>query len=555
MKQYNNETPRRLGSLCYGATVALTALAALVMTGCTDGNDWDVDSSYNRTFAPTGDITIERFDTKVAVSFKSVKGASKYEVELNTDSLYQDETQASSIIQEFTTAADTVRGLKGETNYYLRVRAIVEGKPSSKWLYYKTGSGRQYFTTLAEQLFYELTAADIEDGVLHLSWIPGSEVTSIVVLANGEQTAEYALSADQKAAGRYDVVGLAPTTTYTLQLMNGDVKRGSLNVTTPASMPAADYKYTLANDVTVISQDLINEIAELAKAAADNETNYSVTIGIPASTTLDMHGTSEAGDKTSIKLPDGMSVTFFGLSGGDAPVLSVSKSLDIRGSHAFVRFENVVIKDGGCQYFINQSEGCTLGELGFNSVTLQNMERSWVRLQGSAAKSIEQIVVDNCLVENQGKGSYALFYFNDAAYTIGRLKVTNSTFNTLLHSFVDCRKSKTGAIDVSNSTFYNIIGAGRYFVDGQDTTVPITLSGVIFAKTGSDTSKGIRESQFNEPSNCYFTSDFVLSSNKFTVDQAFEGTANDLFRDAANGDFTLKVNSIKAGDPRWLPEE
>lgn len=526
----------------------------LLMAGCKDGNDWEVDGSYNRMFAPTGDITVERYDTKAAISFKAVAGAKSYEVELNTDSLYLDEVSSTSILQTFTTASDTIRGLVGETNYYLRVRAISDDKPNSKWLYYKTGSGRGYFTTLAEQLFYELTAADIEDGVLHLSWIAGSEVTKIVVLANGEQTGEYPLSAEAIAAGHYDLVGLAPTTTYTIQLFNGDSKRGSLNVTTPASMPAADYKYMLDASVTVISQDLMNEIAEQAKAAAGNETNYSATIGIPAGATIDIHGTSESGDATSVKIPDGMSVTFFGLSGGETPVINLSKSLDIRGSHAYVRLENVNIKDGGCQYFINQSEGCTLGELSFTDVSLTDMARSWVRLQGSSAKSIEQILVDGCTVTNQGSGAYALFYFNSADYTVGNLIVKNSTFNTLKHSFTDCRSAKINGIEVSNCTFYNIIGAGRYFVDAQNVNVPITLNNVIFAKTATETSKGVREG-IVEASNCYFTSDFILSSNKFTVDQAFEGSATDLFKDPENGDFTLKVSSVVAGDPRWILSE
>lgn len=526
----------------------------LLMAGCKDGNDWDTDGSYNRMFAPTGDITVERYDTKAAISFKAVAGAKSYEVELNTDSLYLDEVSSTSILQTFTTASDTVRGLVGETNYYLRVRAISDDKPNSKWLYYKTGSGRGYFTTLAEQLFYDLTAEDVEDGVLHLSWIAGSEVTKIVVLANGEQTGEYPLSAEAIAAGHYDLVGLAPTTTYTIQLFNGDTKRGSLNVTTPASMPSADFKYTLDASVDVISQDLMNEIAEQAKAAAGSETNYSATIGIPAGATIDIHGTSEAGDATSVKIPDGMSVTFFGLSGGETPVINLSKSLDIRGSHAYVRLENVNIKDGGCQYFINQSEGCTLGELSFTDVSLTDMARSWVRLQGSAAKSIEQILVDGCTVTNQGSGAYALFYFNSADYTVGNLIVKNSTFNTLKHSFTDCRSAKINGIEVSNCTFYNIIGAGRYFVDAQNVNVPIKLISVIFAKTGTETSKGVREG-IVESSNSYFTSDFVLSSNKFTVDQAFEGSATDLFKDPENGDFTLKVSSVTAGDPRWIPEE
>ena len=105
-------------------------------------------------------------------------------------------------------------------------------------------------------------------------------------------------------------------TTYLITIYNGSVKRGQLTITTPAPMPAADYKVTLGADVTEINQDLIDEIAGQAKAAAGSETNYSATIGIKADATLDFG---------SVVIPEGMSVTFFGIAGGEAPTSSLRR--------------------------------------------------------------------------------------------------------------------------------------------------------------------------------------------------------------------------------------
>ncbi len=543
----------------YNINKVLGACAlSLCLFSCTDGNDWGTDSSTDRLFGVPDNLSVDAEDVSAVVTFKTVPQAQGYTIELSNDTLYDDIAEGASSsskiykIKENITGASceaTLLGLNGETNYYLRIKSVSDLKPNSKWVYYKTGSGRGYFKTKAEQIFYPVTSSDIEDGRLHLSWKAGSDVTKIAVSANDEEVQCITLTADQRANGECDILGLAPTTTFTIEIYNDDVRRGTLTVTTPAAMPAADYKYYLAADATVISQDLLDEISEAAKSVATDPTNYSATIGIPAGITIDIAGINSEGAATSVQIPDGMSITFFGLAGGEAPLLKVSKSVDIRGTHAYVRFNNVAITDGGCQYFINQAEACTLGELSFTDVKLTNMSRSWVRLQGSSTKAINELIIDNCIADTQGSGGYALFYFNNKAYNVGTMTIKNSTFCNLVHSFTDCRNAVVGKIDISDCTFYNIIGGGRYFIDAQNVNVPISLNNTIFALTNTETSRGVRNGVV-EAVNSYMTNDFKLSSNAFTVDQEFDGSANDLFSDPANGDFTLKV-SLKTGDPRW----
>ena len=165
---------------------------------------------------------------------------------------------------------------------------------------------------------------------------------TIVNAADSEDKSKHELTADQIAAGKVTYSNVKPTTTYIATLYNNDVKRGQLQFTTPAAMPSANYKYTLPSDVKIISQTLIEEIAEQAKVAAGSETNYSATIGIPAGATVSLYGTAESdGGKTNVTIPEGMSVTFFGLAGGDAPTINLDKNFDVAGSHAYIKFQNV----------------------------------------------------------------------------------------------------------------------------------------------------------------------------------------------------------------------
>lgn len=539
-------------------SIAFAGALGLSMTACTDGNDWDTDGSFSRLFGVDAkNISVEAEETQATVSFSTIQGAEYYVIEFSTDSLYNDiEPGGPKALLVGTDGSIkkspvVVKGLAGDTKYYLRMKAMAEGKADSKWVYYREG---KTFRTKAEQIFNEIPAEDRSEDRIRLTWTPGAEVTSVTVRMNDELKDSLILNDAEKAAGEYTVTGLNPSTTYVFTIFNGEAKRGQLTASTTAAMPAADFKYMLDEGVSVITTELLNEIATMAQEAAGSTVSYSATIGIPAGTTIDIHGISET-DKspTSVKIPDGMSVTFFGMAGGDAPVINLSKSIGLDGSHAFIRFENVKVTNGGCEYLINQSTGCTVGTLEFKDFAMTDMPRSLVRLQSSDPKTIENLIIDNTVITNQGDG-YALLYFNSAAYTVRNITIKNSTFSTLKHNFIQCPGATVETIDVTDCTFYNIIGSGRYFIDAQGISVTTNVTNTIFAKTNNDAAKGIRTDGAVNFSNSYMTSDFVLASNKFTTDMTFEGTATDLFADPANGDFTLKA-FINAGDPRWIPAE
>ena len=553
-------------------TASMMALA-LSATSCTDGNDWDVDGSLSRLFGLNGDkITVETAETSATVTFsaftsKAVPSPEYYVFEVSKDSLYEGVENANIIKygedKTLTSSPVVLSGLDGDSKYYMRVKAMSSTANESKWVYYKDGSS---FKTKAEQIFNNVEATDLFEDHVNLSWTPGADVTHITYAnANdAENIQTINLTDEEKAAGKYTLAGLQPTSTYNIIIYKNDVKRGQLQITTPAAMPAANYKYSLSSDVTVISQTLIDEIAEQAKAAAGNETNYSATIGIPAGAKVALYGTNDSdGGKTNVTIPDGMSVTFFGLAGGETPTITLDKNFDIAGSHAFIKFQNVKLEENGAGYFINQSKACTVSEFTLEDCEVSNVKTSFFRLQNAdEAKSIGKLTLKNSIFTNLCAG-YGFIHV-DAGNGVGHLdnvEIDGCTFNSICVTgkvFIFSKKTNMQDITIKNCTFYNCNGNGQYFVDFNVDTFgsnTFTIENCIFGKSADEaTNKNIRSKTPATVVNSFRTTDF-FKVIKGVNDTEFSSTQ--LFKDPANGDFTIKAGTLKekAGDPRWYAVE
>lgn len=553
-------------------TASMIALA-LSATSCTDGNDWDVDGSLSRLFGLNGDkITVETAETSATVTFsaftsKAVSSPEYYVFEVSKDSLYEGVENANIIKfgedKTLTSSPVVLSGLDGDSKYYMRVKAMSSTVNESKWVYYKDGSS---FKTKAEQIFNNVEATDLFEDHVNLSWTPGADVTHITYAnANdAENIQTINLTDEEKTAGKYTLAGLQPTSTYTITIYKNDVKRGQLQITTPAAMPAANYKYSLSSDVTVISQTLIDEIAEQAKAAAGNETNYSATIGIPAGAKIALYGTNDTdGGKTNVTIPDGMSVTFFGLAGGETPTITLDKNFDIAGSHAFIKFQNVKLEENGAGYFINQSKACTVSEFTLEDCEVSNIKNSFFRFQKSDAKSVGKLTLKNSIFTKLCAG-YG-FINIDAGSGAGHLdnvEIDGCTFNSICVTgkvFIYSNNTDMQDITIKNSTFYNCNGNGQFFVDfGKDAKFgpnTFTIESCIFGKSADEkTDKNIRSKTPATVANCFRTTDF-FKVIKGVNDTEFSSAQ--LFTDPTKGDFTIKAGTLKdkAGDPRWYVVE
>ena len=541
-------------------SMAMAAMLGVSAASCTDGNDWDVDGSHSRLFGLNDSkLSIEAEDVQATLTFTGTPGAEYYVVEVSTDSLYDDVAMGgeNAIVygedKSMTKSPVVLTGLAGDTRYYLRIKALSSETNESKWSYYKSGGT---FKTLAEQIFNEAQESDRFEDRIHLSWVPGAEVTNIVVTAGDEVVQDITLDNEAKAAGEYVVTGLAPSTTYTFTIYNGEAKRGTLVISTTAAMPEGDYKIELPAGITLIDNTLINQIAADAQAAVGS-TTVSVTIGIPADSKVNVNGVSaETGETTTLKLPEGVSVTFFGMSGGERPVLSFPKSLDIAGGRSYIRFENVAIVDGGCQYLINQSADGNVGELSFKECTIADMDRSLIRTQGSGVINIDNIIVDDCVLTNMASGNgYSVFYFGTATTNVGKLELVNSTFDTSQRSFIEASKAPiTDGVFITNCTFYNNVQDGRYFMDANGQATNLTVKNTIFGKTYVATARGYRTNGTAVFDGCLRASDCVYSSNDIKELEMSDLSSADIFKDPENHDFTLKIYE-NIGDPRWYPTE
>ena len=551
--------------------MSLSACAlALVFcfAACTDDNDWKVDSSHDRLFGLTGEkITVEAEDITANVTFSGVPNAEYYIIEISTDSLYEEiplgGTPGSIVFGEdgsIKRSPAVLTNLAGDTKYFLRIRAKNSQKADGHWAYYQKSNVVSTFKTKAEQIFNAVENSDRGEDQIHVSWDNTKAVTHILVTdVDGNVVQNITLTDDDKAAGEYDITGLAPSTTYIITINNGDAVRGTLTVATTAAMPAADFKYFLPEDVDVISDDLLEEIAEQAKAAAGDESNYSVTIGIPADKTIDFHGEAEDGSATNVAVPEGMSITFFGLAGGDAPTITFTKNIDLAGSHAYIAFENVKVVENGGSYFVNQGNACTVGEFRVKDCEMSGFKNAFFRVQNSNPKIIDKLIIENSIFHDMCSG-YSFIHVDagSGAGVVKNIDIDNSTLYNVATGgkmFIYSKGTEMENLSVRNTTFYNCIGNNNYWVDfnGAGTTGKFEFIKCLFAKTPDEATKNIRSNNDATFEDCYRTTDF-FKTLKGVND--LDVSSDDLFVDPANADFHFKGGRILyCGDPRWYTEE
>lgn len=535
-------------------------LAALSITACTEKNDWDVDDSHNRVFSITkmGVVTKE---TEVEFSWIGIEGAEYYIIEISNDSLYNDiemgEHESAIVYGEdksITTSPAILSELESSTKYFLRAKAMSATKLDSKWTYLDGYS----FKTKSEQIMEAVGSTDKTISSVTLRWEAGAKVTHIELLKGEDPIREIPLSSEEIEAGTITIEGLDASTVYTANLYNNEIKRGYATFQTHADVPPADYIAYLAENDS-INGDLFDELA------AGGYKN--VTIVLPANTAFY--------NKNTIKLPDDMSITFFGLAGEKQPIIGVN-GMTLASKHGFIKFENIDLT-GFCidgegnqtqnNYLFNQSDATSVGNLEFENCIIRNFVNSPLRMQGTATKIIDKLIINNCIIYGATSRTYSIIHVdaNSGSGRIENFEVTNSTVMYSGKCFIYCRNYNATSIKVKNCTFSKLPWTGDYFIDSGDVkygpTQGTILENNIFGSTVSSSSKGIRCAGALSIMNCYATSDWDTSKggNSISGLLPYSGTENDLFEDPENAKFTIIDNFFEGkrscGDPRWyMPE-
>lgn len=570
------------------------ALCMGLFAACTDGNDWETDASHNRVMAPRISA-VAAGNGSLTVTFNTY-GGNSFLIEANEQPFdvadLDGNTMPGSITATVTSSPGTITGLNGYTDYYVRVRALSGSKTPSHWALFGSSTiaeGQMIVTqkttqTLGQQILNPVADADRGVNSIRVTWLAGETPTSITATyLNGDEKVvkTYELSDADRANAFFTCTELLPSTPYTIRIYKGAECVGMQTAKTLMAPPSSDYTYTVTG--TTINQTLMDEIAANAKAAAAGE-NYAATIIIPANATVSLTTGS-----SGIKLPGNMTVYFFGAesSDGSKGTLQFDYALDIAGYHGGINFENLNLvcpQSSSNTYIINQGTSASVGNITFTSCNISNVNCAVIRTQKDESISIGAIIMDDCIVSNQGTQAQSYGYVitnGGSKSSIIDIEISNSTFYHCIVGIVSNNTKSDYKIDnikMSDCTFFDCIGSGRYVADaGKNASSTLletnmTFKNIVFGTPFHASAKGYQTNGTLTLDHFYQTAGWKFNGGTFKsndgglkLDWRIGQFADaDLFKDAANHDFTLihwfeqtaadEANGVQFdiyGDPRW----
>lgn len=527
---------------------ALLLLTAFVSTSCTDGNDWDVDSSYDRLFSVvSSSLSVSPGTTTAEVEWTKTPDTEYYILEISKDSLYDEvliNTGNAVVFGEDKAIVESpyvLSGLDSDSKYFIRIKGQSSAKAESKWTYLEKYS----FKTKAEQILDGVT--NITGHSATISWDSSLAVTHLLLHKDGETEGTKIMLTDAATSiGVYKLTELDAKTAYSVSIWNNDVQRGILPFTTTEAYPEG---YDV---VTVDNTAALNDIF----TNPDNyitENNGNLVIVFPKGSNVSM-----LGEENQLTVPAALkSVVFWGEAGGDKAVF-MPKGLGFEGTHETVRFYNLDIRNesNGADYVINQNVNGAISHLSIEDCTISKT-RGVLRVQGDGAQgSLDDFTIHNTVLTDIG--SYAIVNSKVSGFTLKSVNFSNSTFNTVNAGGVIITQQDNIAMNIENCTFYNCVTNGKSFIDinkmsGVTVTVNKTIIGKLYDYVDGNTIKAYSVKKIATANDVYTTADCPYASG-YDWGTILEKTSAQLFADPDNGDFHIQNGSLTVGDPRWLSE-
>lgn len=535
-------------------SIFLLIMCAALWAGCDrEVNNWEVDPSADGLFRP---LTFEENNltaTAVEIAYTQVSNATHYVFEFSKDSLlFNDIVRRDTILRDtLTVFADNTSSMKvefhtwftkldGETKYSVRMKAI--SKTSGK----ESGYSSFFFQTPGEQLF---TDAVPELSQVKLSWTPGEEVDRIQLLAKNQtgsaygDPVDYVVTADEAQAGEKLITDLQMGTAYMAYIYKGEKRRGNISFRTSGLLNSE----TVEVGTDMDGGDLQNRLQELVDAGKS-------TVSLVFST-----GNYHI-DK--LKVPAGIQnlalVGTNGPVGTDINVLPVVelKQVEMQGQDAnglgtvtYLSMENLNLTGTGeALFYMKEGSASTINFSGCyvnNYQTLINLK--------NGGKTYEAFSLDNCilsgcqtLVDNTG-GDQA------AVNKISMSKCTLKECGTWINS----KKKGLQSISIDKCTVYNhAYGVTNMFrFDAQPASVVVTNT-ILSGDNAGQPFGMYKNYDYIDFSSCYITKDLTQGKYGFTNIVQYAGFTEELFVNAAQGDFHIRAianfnGKKEAGDPRW----
>lgn len=208
----------------------LAFLLGMIVFSCTDGNDWETNTASARLFRVNSkSISITASALTASVTWDATPETEYYIIEISKSPLTDDiimGSQGNLIFgqdQSIRKAPYILSGLESDTEYYLRIKAVGNGK-ESYWSY----PSDENFETTDEQILNEITAEDINGGTIRTTWdAAGLPVTHLTYQKEGEtDVVRRDLTAEEIAASSATITGLGLGSSYIIYIYNAETVRG-----------------------------------------------------------------------------------------------------------------------------------------------------------------------------------------------------------------------------------------------------------------------------------------------------------------------------------------
>lgn len=525
------------------AIIAATCFVGL-FSSCKDN---EADLILPRLFRPVN-FNVELNKTEATFSWAVVDSAVSYTLQVSTDSI----EFSNPIIDTTITEKTFVYEFAGKTQFFARLRANAATETKNSKFNVLP------FKTPAENLFEGYVSAMSGWQAMSIKWRPGANVTDLILKDANGSTQTINIQSANIATGEVEVTSI-PSSTYKVEIYNGSILRGSVNV-------------IVEGDVYVVAgQDL--------PTAINNATDGQVIVLAPGITFPMGGGTYRFTKNVKVR----------GANPGNLPVLCMTAGSPTTTSSMFgfadasiigsVKFENIDFT-GYCDnnsastkigYLFNNNLLTTVGSLQFNNCKLHNFGNTPMRVQAAKNQVIDTLIFNKCTIYDIGFSStYAIVNSNSADF-INNITFKNCTVYNFKGSLVLRQNQSFSSINISNCTINQGMQDGastRFLIDANNATVSgsgITISNCVFGKTSSTAEKGaagIRTTGNLSITGSYYTSDFVdetmvgaVSYSQKGKMTAYSGASTDLWTDPVNGNFTLKATNFAgkglAGDLRW----
>lgn len=593
--------------------IIYTFCAALFATACTDGNDWVVDSSYDRLFSTTESsfsITPAENAAQAEASWKATPNTTGYVIEVSTNPLSDDVPMGSegSIVygdgvEKITKTTYLLENLESETEYYARIKSVGNGKESN-WVYYDDGGT---FKTKKDQILK--TPTEITDSSIKVSWEENCTVTSLRIYDGKGYDQIILLEAAELQNCSITIQGLDPMTAYTIEIYNGDRLRGTVTVNTEAGeLAEVTVDNVTKNSVKLTCATIFDGYTLVTDGTIPTEAEQTIS----DATTVDISGLTDNTKYEVYLFNDGVIVgkaSFTTLrdypSGYNVVSITsesefVSKIGSASGNVVFTIPEGVEWNIGSVNIndndaidnFIIWGEGSNKPKLTISLTIKGNIQTAEIyNLKLTTEKSSDgwnktylinyhdddttfgTLKVEKCDVLETGD---AVRFKKSGGSVTGGIEINDCFFNGFMDSAVmlgELKVEMVGGVKITNSTFVNGQGGG-YMFRSKNLAFNFTAENCTFYLTNkkdvySDDKKG---STFTVK-NCLFggsVSDKVklLSDNgTFTVTDSYSAnditwskdfgvkstdiSTSELFPNMANGSYKAADSYSIYGDQNW----